>query len=84
MGSTPPQILSAKRWKANKKLVLQEIIKVLFSGKCLKKKKMNRVATGNRSTIGFIQVLGFNPKNKMVNPFHKKEWLLFNLKVEFA
>ena len=24
-------------------------------------------------TIGFIQLLGFNPKNKMVNPFHKKE-----------
>jgi len=34
---------------------------------------MNCVATGNISTIGFIQVLGFNPKNKMVNPFHKKE-----------
>jgi len=54
-------------------LVLQEIIKVLFSGKCLKKKKMNRVAISNISTIAFIQVLGFNPKNKMVNPFHKKE-----------
>jgi len=34
---------------------------------------MKPVAIGNISTIAFIQVLGFNPKNKMVNPFHKKE-----------
>ena len=34
---------------------------------------MNRVAISDISTIAFIQVLGFNPKNKMVNPFHKKE-----------
>jgi len=34
---------------------------------------MNPVTIGNIATIAFIQLLGFNPKNKMVNPFHKKE-----------